>query len=241
MNIVVRTLVFAVMILGLCAGCTGDMSRVRGEQTSEFLLELDNRTREAGLEDPLSLDECIQIALEHNLDLRVARLEREIAGYERKIAFSYFLPQVNAQGTQHWYRHDPTARLGGGSVQRSDRHYREAAVALQQPIFVPYTWFLYDAFRKGEEIRDIALNRTRQQIALQITSLFYRCAMLTEAGRFLKSAHNQAEALAYELQQQRAVGLARAGDVAEVEALLAARARDVADNLRQRRMFRFLR
>jgi len=229
----VQRIFSVVLILCLFAGCTGDMSRVRGEQTAEFLLELDNRTREAGIDDPLSLDECIVIALEHNLDLRVASLEQEIAGYERKIAFSNFLPQVGAQGTQHWYRHDPTARLGGQSVQISDRHYRDATISLQQPIFVPYTWFLYDAFRKKEEISEIVLNRTRQQIALQITGLFYRCTMLTEAGKFLRSAHKQAEALAYEVQQQRVVGLARAGDVAEVEALLAARKRDVADNLRQ--------
>ncbi len=209
------------------------MSLVRNEHTASFLQELDNRTLEAGIDDPLSLDACIQIALEHNLDLRVAQLEQEIAGYERKIAFSNFLPQVNAQGSQHWYRHDPTARLGGQAVQISDRHYRDATISLQQPIFVPYTWFLYDAFRKGEEISGIAVNRTRQQIALQITGLFYRCTSLIEAGKFLHSAYKQAEAFDHEIRQQRAVGLARAGDAAEVEALLALRARDVAENQRQ--------
>jgi len=233
MKAVVRLFFPAVLILALFAGCTGDMSRVRAEHTAELLAELDNRTLEAGADDPLSLDECIAIALEHNLDMRSVLLEQEIAGYERKIAFSNFLPQVNAQGTQHWYRHDPTARLNGQSVQISDRHYRDATISLQQPIFVPYTWFLYDAFRKGEEISEILVDRTRQQIALQITGLFYRCTMLTEAEQFLRSAHKQAESLAHEVQQRRAVGLARAGDVAEVEALLAARARDVSENIRQ--------
>jgi len=233
MNTPLRLILTALIILTLFAGCRGDMSRVRGENTAELLAALDNRTQEAGIDDPLSLDECIAIALEHNLDIRLTLLEQEIAGYERKIAFSNFLPQVNASASQQWYRHDPTARLGGQPVQISDRRYRDASISLQQPIFVPYTWFLYDAYRKGEEISEIVVDRTRQQIALQITSLFYRCSMLTEAGRFVQSAYEQAESLAHEVRQQRAVGLARAGDAAEVEALLAARTRDVAENIRQ--------
>lgn len=228
-----RPLCAAVLLVSVCAGCTGDLSRVRGEQTASFLTGLDNRTREAGIDEPLSLDDCVAIALENNLDLRAARLEQEIAGYERRIAFSYFLPQADAAGAQHWYRHDPTARLAGQSVQISDRRYREAAISLQQPIFVPYTWFLYDAFRKGEEISGIVVSRTRQQIALQITALFYRCRMLAEAAVFLDSALKQAEALAWEVRRQRDVGLARAGDAAEIEALRAARSRDAAHNRRR--------
>lgn len=48
--------------------------------------------------DSLSLEEAIQIAKKRNLDLKIKRLEKEIATLKKKISFANFLPSINLFG-----------------------------------------------------------------------------------------------------------------------------------------------
>ena len=41
---------------------------------------------------PLSLKDCIQIALEHNLDVKIERFTPEIARYDLNLAYAYYEP-----------------------------------------------------------------------------------------------------------------------------------------------------
>lgn len=61
----------------------------------------------------LTLDECRRMAIEQNKDLVQQRTKLEMAGYDRKIAASYYYPKISAIGT---YQH-----LGGGFSLIDDR------------------------------------------------------------------------------------------------------------------------
>src|SRR5690349_14397024 len=50
---------------------------------------------EAG-ERQLALAECIQLALEHNLDVKIARYNPELAQYNVNLAYSRYEPSFNA-------------------------------------------------------------------------------------------------------------------------------------------------
>ena len=50
----------------------------------------------------LSLEDCRRMAIEGNKDLEQARTQVEMAGYDRKIAFANYLPQVSAIGTYQY-------------------------------------------------------------------------------------------------------------------------------------------
>lgn len=50
-------------------------------------------------QEVLSLHECRTMALEHNRDLQMAQLTRQKAGYDKKVAFSNYLPKVGFVGT----------------------------------------------------------------------------------------------------------------------------------------------
>src|SRR5438445_2218205 len=51
---------------------------------------------------PLSLKECLRIALEHNLDVKIERYNSEIARYDLNLAYSYYEPALNGSGTHQW-------------------------------------------------------------------------------------------------------------------------------------------
>jgi outer membrane protein len=50
----------------------------------------------------LSLEECIRLALEHNLDLQVARYQPEIARRQVRIAYARYEPSLNASGNHRF-------------------------------------------------------------------------------------------------------------------------------------------
>lgn len=47
----------------------------------------------------LSLDSCISLSIQNNKDLAIAQMNREVAKYSHKEAFTHYLPRVDAMGT----------------------------------------------------------------------------------------------------------------------------------------------
>lgn len=231
-SVCMGTALAAAVLLHSCAAT--DFDAVRQEQTDRLRTELQDRTI-AHLEarGPIGIDACIAIALQHNLAVRTATLQERIAGLQRSVALSGFLPQVDFEATQYWMRFQPTGQLGPLEAPISDRRIRESLLTVQQPVFVPYTWFMYSMFRTGEEIRQLTTRRTRQQIALQTIGLYFRCLALERSAAALETARDQAETLLFEVRQARAQELVPASALPEAEALLQTRSVLLADTRRR--------
>ena len=56
----------------------------------------------ASAQQVLSLEDCRRMAIEGNKDLEQARTQVEMAGYDRKIAFANYLPEISAIGTYQY-------------------------------------------------------------------------------------------------------------------------------------------
>ena len=50
----------------------------------------------------LSLDECRQMALDHNINLKIAKESVEAAHQMKQAAFTQFLPNFSANGSYMW-------------------------------------------------------------------------------------------------------------------------------------------
>ena len=75
----------------------------------------------------LTLDECREMAVEGDRSLQQARTKIEMAGYDRKIAFANYLPNVSGTGA---YLHNPndvsTPPPLYGTPVRQSTGYRKA-------------------------------------------------------------------------------------------------------------------
>ncbi len=73
----------------------------------------------------MSLEDCIGIALEHNLDIQIQRLNPEINRFALSAAFGAYDPTFSASGEHDYSRSpggvDPQGRLFGGTATDSDR------------------------------------------------------------------------------------------------------------------------
>jgi outer membrane protein TolC len=216
---------FGLLALVVLTGCKSfNGKKIRRDHAASYQEELAQKTAET-LEtgEPLTLDDCIRIALENNLDVKSAEIEARISKLNRKTAFANFLPSVSLN-----YQHshfDPAVirSIAGFSAPMSDKRLREVSWDIQMSIFNPTTWFLYSMHKRGAEIADIVTEYTKQLTVLQVTAGYFQCLSLAEYERALDSQVTAAETLQKELAAFRDEGLASAWQADQAGVLLLAR------------------
>jgi outer membrane protein TolC len=209
-----------------------DAADVRNRHAETFSEELAERTGAAIPDEALGLAGCIRIALENNLDLEQARINRRLAELDRKIAFSYFMPQVSVQTVYASMDQQPTRIIGGMPAPVSDRTLTETIITAQQGVFIPQTWFLYEAFKGGEDISEWVRQRTRAQIRLQVTALYFAALSYEAAGEAIAAGLDQARSVLEETESLAFEGLVMPSHAAQVRALVRAQEATLARNTR---------
>ncbi len=203
----------AVALLAAASGCgTFDPQEARRGQTDAFSAEL--RERLAALPDrPLSLDDCIKIALTNNYSARLADLDRELARLGKTTAFSAFLPRVSASvGYTDRDYDNILGQAADGRLVYGPATDTASTLTAALPVFSPASWFLYAAARHGEASAAIAAYYTRQNIVLQTTAAYCDVLVQLDTVRALETQLSAAERLS-----ERLSGLSAEGFVADWE------------------------
>ncbi len=202
-------LLFSCLATFTLTGCHGfNGEKVRREHAESYRQLLDQRTEEVlSAEAPLLLEDCLRIAMENNLDIRVAEVQQRVAELDRKVSFSQFLPQVNLNYNYTRWDPQPELVIGATSQPMHDERIREMTWNIQMSVFNPQTWFMYSMHKRGEEIAELAADYTRQMIVLQVTTYYYYCLGLQEIEKVLDSRIRAAEELAEQLRDYQAEGL----------------------------------
>lgn len=188
---------FTVLLSSMFAGCVsfdaGAARRAQAEAYTNDLLRLETEL----LSHPLTLDECLAIAMTNNYSVRKAELDRQLGRFRRDMAFSVFLPQVSATATRIDYDREPVL---------NSRNFTSGGVDVGLALVMPSTWFLYDEARHGRAAADLAAGYVRQGVALQTTAAFYDVVV----QKRLVAARERQVAAAKET-AERIGGLAREG------------------------------
>ena len=209
----------------LASGCRSfDPAQARRGQTETFTSNLAVLAR-AELAQPLSLADCVRIAMTNNYAARKADLDQELYRIGKNVAFTAFLPNVAASAGYSSYAKDP---------QVTEKQFGTAGVDIGWPVFMPSTWFLYAAARQGYAAAGIAAHYVRQGIVLQTTINYYNVLVQQDTIAALESQLAAARAVAGRVQ-----GLANEGLFARWEgdqALLAADVRETELNKARRQL-----
>ena len=199
----------AASLLAAASGCgTFDPQEARQEQTDSFTAELGERL--AALPDhPLSLDDCIHIALTNNYSARLADLDRELARLGKTTAFSAFLPRVSASvGYTDRDYDNILGQAADGRLVYGPQADTASTLTAALPIFSPASWFLYAAARHGEASAGIAAYYTRQNIVLQTTAAYCDVLVQRDTVSALETQLSAAERLSGRLSGLAAEGYA---------------------------------
>lgn len=213
------------VVLVTLAGCRSfNGEKVRREHAESYQEQLALKTADAiKPQEPLTLDDCIVIALENSLEVKSADIQSRIATLERKTAFSNFLPTVSLNYREMHFDPEVIKKIGGFEAAMSDKRVREVTWDIQMSIFNPATWFLYSMYSRGAEIADLVTEYTRQMIVLQVTADYFYCLSLDEYERAVASQLKAAEALHTEVEAFRTEGLVTDWQAGEAQLLVQAR------------------
>ena len=182
------------------------------EELKDKRISTENLRREK--EGMLNLDECIDLALKNNSQIKLKEIEAKIAKIDKKISFGNFLPRISAMysiSELDKYMSatipapDVTLGILGGVTLPSlpitltsrmvDKDFRNYALTAQLPIFVPATWFLYSAREKGENISLYTEDLTKKMIKLKVISEYYYILALVSEKLVLESEYEYAKKL----------------------------------------------
>lgn len=140
----------------------------------------------------LDKEEAIQLVLENNLDIQVAKNTREIDGNNATILNSGYLPTVTANAGGSIDKQDSEGVLANGDTRTADgaetRRYNAS-------LNVNYTLFdglgrhyNYKSFKERSEQSELQVRQTIENTILQLFSVYYEVARLTENTNNLEQA-----------------------------------------------------
>lgn len=206
-------IIFCLMVL---AGC----SNTKPKEPEERLAALAGREYLEKYGKTISLDEAVEIAKERNLDLKVKSLEREIASLDRKIAFGNFLPSINVMGGYTKLDDNIDLDVDTSSLSNAipsqigsllgkygiaipstmnsrfvDKSFYTFGVSAQIPVFVPSTWYLYSARKKGEKISGLVEDFAEKMMKLQVMGEYYYILALQSERTALENELKSAKEL----------------------------------------------
>ena len=228
-------LVVTMLFIALLSGCATDFNAMRTTHALEFSQTLEQKTKDLIPENGrLDLETCIEIALANNLDIRIADIKGRLAGLDRKIAFSYFLPHVDLQYTDLNNDKQQMRKAMTMYVASSDQDITQWVISGQLSVFNPSTWFLYNAYKKGEEIQQLVAERVRQAIRLQVTGLYIACLSHEATEEAIVSAVEQAETLVKEMAALFREGLILKSDLETARLFFASQENRLKENQRLR-------
>jgi outer membrane protein len=231
----VPMLTMIVLWVFLFSGCAADFIDMRSQHAQKFSQTLTEKSeRLVPADKSLDMETCIDIALANNLDIKIADIEGRLAGIDRNIAFSYFLPHIDLQYTHLENEKQQLQKAMDSYLAMSDQDITQKVISGQLAIFNPSTWFLYNAYKKGEEIQLLVAERVRQAIRLQITALYLACLSQEVSGKAIEASVEQAKTLFKEIEALHREGLILKSDLEEARLFLASQQNRLRENIRLR-------
>ena len=234
-NLSYKIPVILLLIVSLGAGCATNSGAIRKEQISEFNKSIEEKTvRAISPDKTYDLESCIDIALKNSLDIKIAEINGRLANIDRKIAFSYFLPQIDVKFTYTDANKLQMRYAYGTYMAMSDQKTRVGIIEGQLAIFNPEVWFMYSAYRKGEDIQDLVTLRVKQVIRLQVTALYLSCLSLDSNIVAMKASVDQAQVLSKETEALYREGLILKSDLEKARVFFKLQENNLSEAKRQK-------
>ncbi len=147
---------------------------------------------------PISLEEAIAIALKNNHRLRQAFEDMGIAGYDRAIARSLFMPHVSAGYAYDRSNRQPAMVDPGNPLMppmyAGEKEFRRAEIKVMMTIWdFGRSLGTYNQANLGRDIANLVYRRTRQQVIFQVVNAYFNVLRAQRGKVIAQESLNQAK------------------------------------------------
>jgi outer membrane protein len=182
-------------------------------------------TPEAGVQGGpplLTLRQSIEIALECNLDMQVARKEIVAARERQKEAKTAFLPSLSGTYSYRWLSEVPYVVLGGREIDIADQDQYRFTGTIEQPLFTGLaTLSNYQIAKLGLDVAKIQLARTRFDLILEVKEAYFGILTAERIKEVAEQSVRQLQAQLDVAEDFYRVGMSPKVEVLEAEVRLA--------------------
>ena len=142
----------------------------------------------------LSAQDAVELALENNYGIKIAKNSVEIAENNANVLNSGFLPRLTGSGgavhnidnTKATYSNDSTATLNGAESSRYN-----ASINLNYTLFDGLgRQYNYKKLKEEQQLSELEARETIENTILQLFTVYYNVAQLSENTRALKQTLN---------------------------------------------------
>jgi outer membrane protein TolC len=157
------------------------MNRIKILVTSIVLLGVSNLFAQESGVTALSLKECVEMAVEHNINAVKARIDREKSGYKTNEIRSALLPQVGIAGSFQDNIKLPSTMIPGAifgqegmiAVQLGSQYNTNAAITLNQALYNQTALTALKITKQTEEMSRLGVEKTGETLAQEVTKLYF--------------------------------------------------------------------
>jgi len=122
----------------------------------------------------LTLKQSIQIALERNFDMLVAREEIQAARERQKEARTGFLPSLSGKYSYRRLSEEPYVVFEGREIDIADQDQYRLTGTIEQPLFTGFaTLSNYQLSKLGLDVAKVQLARARFDVILQVKEAYF--------------------------------------------------------------------
>ena len=171
-------------------------------------------------EPVLTLEESIQLALERNLEVRVAKEEIQFARQGKNRARTGFLPKLTAQYAYRRLSENSTT-VGGVSTPNADQDQYRFTGTVAQPLFTGFeTLSNYQLAKLGLDVAQIQLQRTRLDLILAVKESYFEILRAEKISQVAEQSVRQLQEGVRVAQNFVQVGMRPKVDVLDAETRL---------------------
>ena len=129
----------------------------------------------------LSLQQCVQMAVEKNINVKTARIDKEKSQYKKEESRAALLPKVNFSGGFTDNLALPTTVLPGEflgqpgktiAVQMGSQYNANAALSISQILYNQTALTALKLTKKSEELSSLSVEKASEEIAFEVARLY---------------------------------------------------------------------
>ena len=170
----------------------------------------------------LTLKQSIEMALERNIDIQVAREEIEAARERGKEARTGFLPSLSGKYGYRRLGEVPYVVIWGREIDVNDQDQYRFTGTIEQPLFTGFaTLSNYQLAKLGMDVAKLQLARARFDLVLQVKEAYFGILSAEKIHEVAKQAVQQLQAQLDVAENFYRVGMSPKVEVLEAEVRLA--------------------
>ena len=155
----------------------------------------------------ITIDKAVEIALENNYELELNKLHLRLAELGKDSAFGSFLPKVTLSASAQGTDVSQGIYTGSNFIEMSDQHTRHTSLSIQQSLFNPQAWYIYQMKKTGVDIQKNINERFKQLITLQVKSHYISYFIIEERKKSIQRKIDEFETMEHEMDSQVKEGL----------------------------------